>query len=219
MSSRALFGFVLALAGCGATDPCALDVPVRSIDEAVALTNELPEPSISCFVTALARPLGVELTSNVFSLQPALSRRSPRIFLSEGPLVMSIVPAGDARNLLEFGELLDDGRSAKAEIAFPLEGLVTRANAFETVLDHPGARGTSCGVCHADEVEIAPGEFASVPLRPDPTKVVALEVLADEHAFCDPTTDEAAADRCAMLDAVFDHGPVEHHPLPDDYPF
>ncbi len=209
-------GLVVASVACGDTDPCALDRPATSIDEAVALAGDLPEPSLTCFLTALRRPLGVELTSNTFSLQPAGSRRDPRILLTDGPLVMSVVPVGEARHLLEFGELLDDGRSLKAELEFPVPADVERADAFVRTLDHEGARGTSCGVCHADEIEVAPGEFASLPLRPVPSTLVALETLRQEHELCDPAAD---ADRCAMLAAIFEHGPVEHLPLPESYPF
>ncbi|MEN0063007.1 MAG: hypothetical protein AAGA48_12710 [Myxococcota bacterium] len=205
--------FALAMVACASEDPCALDVPVASIDEAIALVNALPESSITCYVSALARPLQVELTSNVFSLQPAPSRRSPRVFLSEGPLVTSIVVAGDASHLMEFGELRDDGLSLKAELAFPIDPPVTRSDAFLRTRD---IQGTSCGVCHANEIKAAPGEFASVPLRPNPGSVVPLETLVSEHEGCNPLEDEG---RCAMLSALFDHGEVTHHPLPATYPF
>ncbi|MEO0602923.1 MAG: hypothetical protein AAF211_15895 [Myxococcota bacterium] len=206
----------LVTTACADVDPCALDRSVPSIDEALALVDDLPEPTLTCFVKALARPLGMELTSNTFSLQPAGSRRNPRVLLTDGSLVMSVVPVGEARNLLEFGELLDDGRSLKAELAFPVDADVVRADAFVRTLDSPGARFTSCGVCHAQEVEVAPGEFASLPLRPQPGTLVPVWSLQDERTSCDPAEDP---ERCAMLAALFDHGPVEHVPLPDSYPF
>lgn len=206
----------LGLAGCAEEDPCALARPVMSIDDSVALANDLPEPTLACFVTALERPLGVELSSSPFSLQPAEGARSPRVLISSGPLVLSVVPVGEARHLLELGELLQDGRSLKAELAFPVPGALSRADAFTRTHD-TGARGvTSCGVCHAGEIEHAPGEFASQPLRPAPKYVAPLELLREEHARCDHSAD---VERCELLEALFGHGPVEQVPLPETYAF
>lgn len=212
---RLILPGLLALGACD-PDPCALDRPVSSIDDAIALVDALPEPTLTCFVRALPRPLEVELSSNPFSLQPPPSRTSPRVFVTDGPLVMSIVVAGEARDFLEFGELLDDGRSLKAEIAFPVSPGLSRADAFTRTWHPPELGGTSCGVCHEGEIEVTPGEFASAPLRPDPSRVVPLSLLREEHALCDPRED---AERCAMLDAIFDPGPVVHRPLPEAFAF
>lgn len=211
-------GLAVGLIGCGGSDPCAMDRSVTSIDGAVELAGDLPDPTLACFLTALARPLGVELTSNAFSLQPAIGLRTPRVLISDGGLVMSVVPEGEASPLLELGELQDDGRSLKAEIAFPLTGPLTRADAFERTLDFEGAGASSCGVCHHDEIEVAPLEFASLPLRPAPSTIVPLTLLREEHESC-TIVDPADVGRCAMLAALFDHGPVEHVPLPESYPF
>ena len=202
-------------AACDADEgACALDADVSSIDDAVDTLNQLPSPvTLPCFLTSLPRPLGLELTSNVFSLQPAQGRESPRIFVRNAGLTLSVVPAGPGAHLLEFGEVLPSGLSLKAEVAFPVQGTLTRADTFARTLDSADADFTSCGVCHALETEVAPGEYASVPLRPTADKIVPLDMLRAEHEACRPSDDP---DRCEMLSALFDHGPVEHAPFPDD---
>src|SRR3712207_6534727 len=66
-----------------------------SIAEAVALVSALPRPlTVGCYLESLERPLRVNATSAVISLQPAAGPRNPRMFLFAGNLVSSIVPAG-----------------------------------------------------------------------------------------------------------------------------
>ena len=78
-----------ALVGCEAPAPCRLDARPASIDDAVATIGLLPSPvSLECFLESLERPLGLELSSDVFSAQPAQgmesSSRSIRTPLSTG---------------------------------------------------------------------------------------------------------------------------------------
>ena len=53
-----------------------------SIGDAVALINALPKPlTIACFVSALNRPLNLNLTTSTISVQPAIGVSNPRIFI------------------------------------------------------------------------------------------------------------------------------------------
>lgn len=205
-----------AAAACGRSeddaDPCALGAQVDSIDAVVDTLDRLPHPvSLPCFVTALARPLGVVLTSDVFSTQPAQGARSPRILIRNPTLALTVVPVGEARELLELGEAHpESGFTVKAELAFPIgEGPV---DPYVRTLAYPGASESGCHVCHFSELALGDGRFANAPLRPPDNLVVPLEVLVDENAVCDPAED---ADRCEMLSALLDHGDVVERPFAD----
>ncbi|MCA9490170.1 MAG: hypothetical protein KC621_09605 [Myxococcales bacterium] len=197
--------------------PAALARPT-TIEETFDLIDALPggpEIDVPCLLEALERPLYVELTMDTLSAQPAASPRSPRIFLRNAGLTLSVVPEGAGRPLLEFAEHQPSGLSIKAELHFPIEQPLDRRVAFERVLSDQVTIGTLCGLCHWDETQVEEGVYASIPLRPTATTLVALEELEDEWRSCERAVEP---DRCAMLDALFDHGPVVHAPFPSDYP-
>ncbi len=186
----------------------------QTIDEAVALLNALPKPtSVSCFVESLDRPLTVFSTNSAFSAQPALSTRSPRVFIRTGNLWSSIV-IGDPSHLLEFGYLLPGTmRSIKGELKLPLEQPVAPSAPFDRVL-YGG--GTACGLCHFHEAP-APlagisNAFSSVAFKPRPETRVSLEALRLEAQTC---SWQAEPERCEMLAAVFDGGAVVEDPFPE----
>ena len=193
----------------------------NSIGEAIALMNDLlaqgrPEVTIPCFVESLARPLGVLAVSSTFSAQPAEGPHNPRIFLFTRNLVLSVVSAGRAATLLELGEYVSPVRSIKAEIAFPRIEPVTPTAPFDRIL---GTGGTVCGACHHDELT-AEGvydlhAFVSNVVRPRDTDEVPLSAVAAEAAACNPTEEPA---RCAILDAVMNHGPLNRQTFSLDAP-
>lgn len=203
------------MSACGAPSPCARDARPESIEDAVVLIGDLPSPvTLACFLESLERPLGLELTSDVFSAQPAQGFRSPRIFVQSERMSMSVVPAGLGRDLLEFGERTESELTIKAELEFPVTLPLDPRAAYDKVLNYDGSDRTGCQVCHFEEVEVRPGVYASTPLRPPPRLVVPLELLEEEHAICDWADDPF---RCGMYAALFDHGRVEHVPFPDHY--
>jgi hypothetical protein len=195
-------------------DPCALQARPASIDEVLDTLERLPSPvSLECFLVSLQRPLGLELTSDVFSAQPADGPDSPRVFVRNEGLTMSVVPTGEARRLLEFGEHHPSGLTVKAELEFPVALPLAPDAPFERV--HTYEDGTSCGVCHGGETEVQDGRYASAPLRPRDSRLVPLDELLRVRASCDEGGDD---ERCAMLSALLDHGEVVHDPFPEDYP-
>jgi len=182
-----------------------------SIAETVDLVNGLPKPvSLACFLEALERPLSLVVTQSFFSAQPAMGRRSPRIFLFMEGIIHSIVPEGSARNLLEMGEATSPGSSIKAELAFPITENITLATAFERL---PFDDITTCGVCHDGRVPVLgiEGAFESEVLRPADRELVPLAELEDEARSCNG---ELEPERCAMLGALFQHGEV----IPAEFP-
>lgn len=176
-----------------------------SIAETVDLVNGLPKPvSLACFLEALDRPLRVVATRSFFSAQPAVGSRSPRIFLFMDGIIQSIVPEGIPSNLLEMGEATTPGSSIKAELEFPITENITLATAFERL---PLDDITTCAVCHNGHVPVLgiDGAFESEVLRPADVELVPLADLENEARICDA---ELEPERCAMLDALFQHGEV-----------
>lgn len=188
----------------------------RTIGEAVEFINALPRPlTLDCFLERLERPLAIAATSGVISLQPAVGRHSPRVFLFSGELIMSIAIDGDpGNNLLEFGEVVGPTRSIKAEIQFPLADPVAATAPFERILD---GDGTVCGFCHRDETAAPdyPGAFASAALQLVAYDEVTLADIRDEYERCDPA---AQPERCARFAALLGHGEVEQAAFPGEFP-
>lgn len=180
-----------------------------TISEAIILLNTLPKPvTLACFLEALDRPLTLYMTKSNDSLQPAPDEFSPRTFILNGDLEMSIVFGGTASNTLEFGYRPVLARSIKAEIAFPLTRDVSERSLFERV--QVTERTTKCGACHVGEAhEDFPGfplgVFASDIIEPFEMEEVSIDAMKAQAASCDPVADEY---RCGLLSALFDQGEV-----------
>jgi hypothetical protein len=195
----------------------------RTIAEALALVNALPPPvTLACFLQSLDRPLYAFATYSVISLQPAVGSRSPRIFLFDGKaggLVMSIVPEGMGSPALEFGQFVDDTRTIKGEIAFPVNAPLLPSAPYDKILSGRGMIGTSCRFCHPDEQRAPDIDYAeafiSGAFRPNWRTKVEITSLLSEHRRCDPAAEPG---RCAILSALFDHGEVVQRELPEIVP-
>ncbi len=220
-------GVLAASGGGGAPNPLGtprcqpppgMNGSPQTIEEAIALLNALPKPtSVACFLQSLDRPLVAFATSSVFSAQPALSARSPRVFLRIGRLWLSVVIDGDSSYLIELSHLeADDVRSIKGEVQLPINEALPASAPYERV--RFGA-GTACGLCHTSEVP-APGvsftqAFASTAFRPRNESRVGLERLLSERRLCDWS---AEPHRCEMLSALFDGGGILEESFPGSMP-
>lgn len=197
-------------------EPTSLTASPRTIGEAVAFINGLPQPlTLDCFLERLERPLAIAATRSVISLQPAVGEASPRLFLFAGELVMSVAVDGHGFDLLEFGELVAPTRSIKGEIAFPLADPIAHDAPFTRIFD--GEDGTGCGICHGSEAPAPeyPQAFVSDALRFPDFEAVAFADLRREYERCDPAVQP---ERCARLTALFGHGPVEPAAFPESMP-
>jgi len=149
--------------------PAGLSTAPTTILDAVAMANTLlaaqpagsPSLSLPCFVQRMSRPLTTLGVQSVFSLQPAVGERSPRIFIFSGPLVMSVAPAGPGHQLLELAEYPSPLRSIKAEMAFPLTAPLPPNEPFDRVHNDTGT-GTLCGNCHGAEEQSTRLTFTKV---------------------------------------------------------
>lgn len=192
------------------TVPAGHDGSPETIEELVELIDALPRPvTLPCLLQVLERPLLVEASSNTFSAQPA-GPDDPRLFIFRGDLVLSVVAAGGAQDLLEMSYRRSATRSVKGELLFPIEGDLPLSAPYDRVAYADG-HGSKCWPCHGEET-VDPLvthalAFESLIVPAQQTTLVDLEAVRAAHEACDPAED---AERCAMLDALFDHGEVRH---------
>lgn len=177
----------------------------QTIAEALNLINALPKPlGLDCFLLALKPPLKVFATNSTFSAQPAQGNSSPRIFIIQNTLVLSVVPSGSGRTFLEFGEL-KSGQSFKAEIQFPIDNSVT----YEQINNHLSSGGTnsSCVSCHFAEAKspytTGKSLFISNILRPDESQRVGQTFMKIQAETCNSETNKY---RCDILKAIYMNG-------------
>jgi hypothetical protein len=186
----------------------------NSIASVTQLLNTLPRPvTLECFLEALARPLQLNATFSVFSAQPAVGQRSPRMFVFLDPLIVSVAPEGMGSHLLELGELRTETRSLKAELEFPIDGELAMGAGFERL--HFDDMSTSCSFCHATEERADDITFAraytSIALRPSLSDHIDLTSVYAEFLKCDA---DAEPERCGLLRGLFNHGPVIEREFP-----
>jgi len=199
-----------------ACQPTGVSRAPRTIAEVVALANALPRPlALTCLLESLERPLEVHAALSTISLQRAPTARSPRIFIFTGDVIMSVVPEGEGKSLLEMGQLVEPGRSAKAELRFPITEPVAPDYPFAHVSD---GGGTTCRFCHPGEAPaptLSPSAFVSGAFSPVYRSRVDVDSLRAERNRCDPTLEPG---RCELLGAIFDHGEVRGRDFPPTVP-
>lgn len=192
--------------GCNSNAPTSLKNP-QSIDQMMSLIRALPKPlTIDCFISALNKPLKVYAVDNAFSAQPSAGPESPRIFIINNRLTMSVVPAGIGRLLLEASEVVGPSVSVKGEIEFPVTTNISPDSVYTRIKD-PSVSGTSCRFCHMSEspyftITTGPA-FVSRLIPPDPFKRVMQPSLLGQAWRCNP---EKELYRCLMLRAIYIDG-------------
>jgi hypothetical protein len=211
---RGIAAIVAIGVGCGDdAGRCELGARLDSIDDAIATIDRLPLPvTLPCFLASIERPLGLELTSDVFNTQPAEGYRSPRILVRLPRVTLTVVPVREGKHLLELGEDHPSGLTVKADLHFPIASELDPQEPFVRTLAYPGASETGCHVCHFEEIALDDGRFANTQLRPPDEMIVPLDVLRDEHAACDRREDPY---RCRMFSALLDHGDVFESRFPE----
>jgi hypothetical protein len=183
-------------------EPFAPRTP-RSVADVVEMLNAMPKPvTLPCFLESLERPFSLQATTSVLSAQPAVGKRSPRMFLFFDPLVASVVPDGTGRHLLELGERRSETHSLKAELEFPITEEVAPEAPFARL--RYDDRLSTCDFCHANsepaEEPVFPYAFVSQALKPVLRERVKVEALMAEARACDKAVE---AERCEMLNVLF----------------
>lgn len=196
--------------------PQGVDTFPESVSEAVALINALPRPlSLTCFLQVLQRPLHLNATSSPFSAQPADGESSPRMFIMNGPLIMSVTLGTEGRTLLEFSEMQASGRTIKAELPFPVVSEVSAEAPYDNLMFNDDQ--TRCAICHADERPVfevnGVTAFESIPFRPHDDSIVDMLRVVELQQDCDSEED---AERCSMLQALVG-SPFVEEPFPREF--
>lgn len=173
-----------------------------SIEGTMQLINSLPKPvTLPCFFANFNTPLNVFAIGSSFSAQPASSPDSPRIFVIRPAFILSVVPTGLGKDLLEMSQYISLSASVKAEIEFPVRSVVPNDTPFTHI--RAGNGGTTCQFCHVNEVratDFGPDAFSSAILRPDPFNRVPSSTLRQTAANCNRNADPF---RCDLLQAIF----------------
>lgn len=190
----------------------------QNIDDLLKMIHALPKPlELECIVKSLKRPFGVNATSSMMSVQPAVSAKDPRIFIFKGNLILSLVTAGNGSLFLEFSELKSNTRSVKGEIDIPVVSNFKSADAFTKI---NRTNMTTCSGCHMSEVfeKTIDGAatYSSKALKPSSSKNVPLQNLRNELYICQAKNDSSR--RCAILSSLLSYGEVFAKDFPQDMP-
>lgn len=205
--------------GCTAPE----DIVLVDIQSVVDWINAMEKPlTLPCFLQSLPRPLATHSALSIFSAQPSVGRRSPRVFFFFDDLILTVavdqdseedVPAELETHLLEMSFLVDKSEllTAKGEIKFPVISDLSNSAPYQKI--DFGEEHSSCFLCHPRESAFGTLEgqtiFQSVMLRS--TEPLPIAELFTESALCDP---QAEPHRCAMLSGITDHGDL----VPEDFP-
>lgn len=200
----------------GPVDPCvaarASEAP-QTLEAMVEHLNTLPMPvDAACIVRSLPRPLPTEAIDGLFSAQPSDGVDSPRLFFFLDDLTVSLVPTGPGSQVIEFGQHTDALNTRKGELPLPITAPLDPLAPVHHIEDD--RYGTTCAVCHVDQVAHPDGGFTSVAIGPDDDTAVDLWSLQATLDVCGPA---GGPPRCALLEAVFEEE-VVHEPFDEDYP-
>jgi len=189
----------------------------QTIEDAVRLINALEPPvTVPCFLESLDRPIVVEASKSIQSAQPAFGPNNPRFLIHRGELVISAVPKGDGRPIVEFSVEVPtgSGESVKGEVVFPVTEELPLDAAYTQIQSELG--GTKCVHCHigeeATDLTEADGAFVSFRLDTLRRNRVEPEYIDWFYGECDP---DKEPDRCAVLDSILGFGEVVHIPIAD----
>ena len=187
----------------------------NTIDDVVTLVNSLPKPvTVGCFLESLDRPLNVTLSNSQISVQPASGSRSPRVFILNDKLYMSVVPEGRGQDFLEISYQTSTTTSIKAEIEFPVLEAISKSKPYANIIS---SSGTNCRSCHRAEKQVATIEdiplIESWAFQPDKETLVDLQNFKNELSICNF---EKEPDRCEIIRAILSNGEVKTQAFPQD---
>lgn len=184
----------------------------KTMDDVTKLINALPKPlTIPCLIENLPAPLKVFSMQSSFSAQPSQSADTPRVFIVINKMVLSVVPTGSGRNLLEMSQIYDSTLSVKTEVSFPVTSSILASAPYERIRS---GSGTSCRSCHTSELQVsgfAGTAFASTTLRPDSNRRIPVTDSQSAARSCNMASDP---DRCKMMRAIFITGNAQDTTFP-----
>lgn len=189
-------------------DACVRAATVGTMAAVVDDLDALPMPVDSaCFAASLRRPIQVVATVSDFSAQPSPDAGNPRIFFMLPAIVISVVPEGDGKDLIEMGAWRTGTRTLKGEIALPVTSPLLEDAPITRVAQ--SNHTSTCSLCHRDESpdSLVDGGYVSIAFRPNPGLEVKVPALQKLHQQCTDANDPSP--RCDLFHAIFDYGPIE----------
>lgn len=189
------------------------NIELNSMESVVDWINEMPKPlTLACFIASLPRPFYFNATDSRSSVQPAVGRLNPRIFIQYDKLWLSFVPQepytsvrdsvtgtrtsvwdADGEQLLEFSlEVPSDAQvpqSIKGELAFPIYSTLPRDAAYSRIVS--SADESACKTCHSGETRV--GSLNGIPIfRSKMLRSAKQTLLQPDDIFvyyftCDPS--------------------------------
>ncbi len=203
--------------------PCKVpdghDTTLNTISDVVNLINVLPLPvTIPCLLEVIERPIKMNATSSILSVQPAVGDNNPRFFLFlTSDLMLSIVPDGEGSKTIEFSYLVGSGKTVKGELGFPVEARLAVDAPYSRILA-PSGVASNCSGCHANEERAGEGfpenAYQSDGIRPFDHQVIAdynLKIIADGCA-------EVDSPRCEIINSLYRGAEPEVVPFPSIFP-
>lgn len=180
-----------------------------NVDQVVELINRIEKPvTVNCLISFLQAPLKIYAVNNQASAQAAAGFESPRIFIFNQNLILSVVPDGDGKDFVEMSEVVGIFRSIKAELKFPINDIIVNGDAFKSIINSQGL--STCRGCHdnavvADQITTGPA-FITDMVLPDPNKRVPASNLNFWARNCDANANPF---RCEMLKVIMINGRAE----------
>ncbi|WP_413942777.1 hypothetical protein [Bdellovibrio sp. HCB-162] len=171
-----------------------------------------------CWSAGCSPATGFEtLTNSQMSAQPAIGNRSPRIFIMNDKLYMSVVPEGRGKDYLELSYQTSTTTSIKAELEFPVVQPISKSKPYSNVRF---GSGTNCSSCHRAEKQVAivddTAVFESWAYQPDKETLIALEQFKNELERCDF---DKEPERCEIIKALLKNGEVKTQAFPQSMYF
>ncbi len=176
----------------------------------IALVNKLPKPvTVNCFLYNYDHPLEIFAVDNQLNAQPSGGPDNPRIFVIKDDFMISVVPLGDGKDNIEFSKIVNEGKSVKGDLHFPIEETIEEDEIFSGIVNETND-GTVCRLCHGQESLYSGLSYSSNIIAPDENLRITKQDLSEEIKKC--RTD--ASSRCAMINYIYSAGEVSDIPWP-----
>lgn len=188
------------------------NITLNNFASLVDWINAMPKPlTLACFIASLPRPLTYNATFSRSSVQPAIGKLNPRIFIQYEKLWLSFVPHeamtavkdpitgertsvwdADGIQLLEFSLEVESDlpvpQSIKGELAFPILSTIPRNAPYARIAY--SAQESTCKACHANETIVGSLDgvpiFRSKMLRSAKQTLMQPDDIFSHYYACDP---------------------------------
>jgi hypothetical protein len=170
----------------------------------VDLVNKLPKPvTVNCFLYNYDHPLEIFAVDNQLNAQPSGGPDNPRIFIFKDDFMISVVPLGGGKDNIEFSKIVNEGKSVKGDLHFPIEETIEDDEIFSNIINEAND-GTVCRLCHGQESLYSGLSYSSNIIVPEENLRITKQDLSEEIKKCRTET----SSRCAMINYIYSAGEV-----------